>query len=150
MKTSTKTEFPRALHVDTLEPCRLRIRWSTGETLEVDLANKLKGRALAHLRQPALFAKAHAACNGACIEWEDSEFGADNVYAWTREQMGEASHEMFFGWMHRNNLTLDSAAQALGMSRRMIAYYRNGRKPIPQYVWLACIGWEGLHEKQAA
>ncbi|BAN35203.1 hypothetical protein SCD_n01377 [Sulfuricella denitrificans skB26] len=21
---------------------------------------------------------------------------------------------------------------------------------IPQYVWLACIGWEGLHEKQAA
>jgi hypothetical protein len=64
--------------------------------------------------------------------------------------MGEASHEMFFAWMHRNNLTLDTAAQALGMSRRMIAYYRTGRKPIPQYVWLACIGWEGLREKQAA
>jgi hypothetical protein len=150
MKTTTKTEFPRALHVKALEPCRLRIRWNTGETLDVDLADKLKGRLLARLRQPDLFAKAHAACTGACIEWEDSEFGADNVYAWTREQMGEASHEMFFAWMHRNNLTLDSAAQALGMSRRMIAYYRNGRKPIPQYVWLACIGWEGLHEKQAA
>ena len=150
MKTTTKTEFPRALDVEALEPCRLRVRWSTGETLEVDLADKLKGRHLARLRQPALFAQVHTGCNGACIEWEDSEFGADNVYAWTREQMGEASHEMFFAWMHRNNLTLDSAAQALGMSRRMIAYYRNGRKPIPQYVWLACIGWEGLHEKQAA
>jgi hypothetical protein len=150
MKATTKTEFPRVLHVKALEPCRLRIRWNTGETLDVDLADKLKGRALARLRQPDLFAKAHAACNGTCIEWEDSEFGADNVYAWTREQMGEASHEMFFAWMHRNNLTLDTAAQALGMSRRMIAYYRTGRKPIPQYVWLACIGWEGLREKQAA
>jgi len=145
-----KAEFPRSLHVEALEPCRLRIRWDTGETLDVDLAEKLKGPALGHLRKPELFVQAHAACGGACIEWEDSEFGADNVYAWTREQMGEASHEMFFGWMHRNGLTLDAAAQALGMSRRMIAYYRTGRKPIPQYVWLACIGWEALREQQAA
>lgn len=145
-----KAEYPRALHVEAIDPYRLRVRWSTGETLEVDLADKLGVPALAHLRDPDLFAKAHAACGGACIEWENSEFGADNVYAWTHEQMGEASHEMFFGWMYRNNLTLDAAAQALGMSRRMVAYYRTGRKPIPRHIWLACIGWESLRAGKAA
>lgn len=145
-----KAEYPRALHVEALEPCRLRIRWDTGETLDVDVSGKLAGPALDHLRAPALFALAHAGCGGTCIEWEDSEFGADNVYAWTREQMGEASHEMFFGWMYRNDLTLDAAAQALGMSRRMVAYYRTGRKPIPRHVWLACIGWEVVGGKKVA
>lgn len=29
-----KAEFPRALKVEAIEPYRLRIRWSTGETFE--------------------------------------------------------------------------------------------------------------------
>lgn len=56
--------------------------------------------------------------------------------------MGEASHEMFFEWMRRNGLTLGTAAEALGMSKRMVTYYRMGRKRIPKHVWLACVGWE--------
>ena len=44
--------------------------------------------------------------------------------------------------MHRNGLTLDSAAEALGISRRMLVYYRNGDKSIPKHIWLACLGWE--------
>jgi transcriptional regulator with XRE-family HTH domain len=44
--------------------------------------------------------------------------------------------------MDRNKLTLETAAKALGMSRRMLAYYRNGEISIPKYVWLACLGWE--------
>jgi hypothetical protein len=58
--------------------------------------------------------------------------------------------------MHRNQLTLDTASEALGISRRMLAYYRNGEKPIPKHIWLACLGFErynGLDEslmKQAA
>lgn len=44
--------------------------------------------------------------------------------------------------MYRNGLTLDSASRALGISRRMLAYYRNGEKPIPKHIWLACLGWE--------
>ena len=34
------------------------------------------------------------------------------------------------------------AAAALGMSRRMVSYYRTARKPIPRHVWLACLGWD--------
>lgn len=146
-----KAEFPRALKVKALEPYRLRIRWSTGETLDVDIADRLRrNRALKHVLDPDVFLRAHAGEHGASIEWEDSELGADNVYAWTREQMGEASHEMFYAWMTKNNLTLDTTAQALGMSRRMIAYYRSGAKPIPKHVWLACIGYENLHKQHAA
>lgn len=44
--------------------------------------------------------------------------------------------------MDRNNMTLNSAAAALGISRRMVAYYRNGEKAIPKHIWLACLGWE--------
>ncbi len=134
---------PRALHVEALAPYRLRIHWDTGEVLEVDVGDKLKGvRALSHLLEPTAFAGAHAGEGGVSVEWEDSEFGADNVYAWTREQRGEASHEMFNEWMYRNDLAPGAAAEALGVSRRMVAYYRAGQKPIPKTVWLACRGWE--------
>ena len=146
-----KTEFPRALHVKALKPYRLRIRWSTGETLEVDIIDYLRrNRSLKHVLDPAVFKRAHAGEHGTSIEWKDSELGADNVYAWTREQMGEASHEMFYGWMLKNGLTMESAAQALGMSRRMISYYRSGSRQIPKHVWLACIGYEHTHKQQAA
>ena len=138
-----RAEFPRAIEVKALPGYRLRIRWSTGETLDVDLERKIREiPALARLLDTSLFSAVRAGEHGTCIEWEDSEFGADNVYAWTREQMGEASHEMLFDWMQRNNLSLSAAADALGMSRRMIAYYRTGAKPIPKHVWLACLGWE--------
>jgi hypothetical protein len=138
-----KAEFPRALKVTAIEPYRLRIRWSTGEILDVDVEDKIKGiKALAHILEPEVFSRARSGAHGASVEWEDSEFGADNVYAWTREQMGDASHEMFFDWMRRNNLSLSAAAEALGMSRRMVTYYRTGIKPIPKHVWLACLGWE--------
>ena len=140
---------PRALDVTALEPHRLRIRWNTGETLDVDLSTKLSGLAcLAHILEPDAFAKARAGENGLTIYWDDqAELGADNVYAWSREQLGEASHEMFDGWMHRNGLSLTAAADALGLSRRMVAYYRTGTKPIPRVVWLACAGWEAQHRR---
>ena len=64
--------------------------------------------------------------------------------------MGEASHEMLLDWMWRNGLNLDEAAAALGLSRRMVAYYRSGQKPIPKSIWLACIGWETLQARKAA
>ena len=51
--------------------------------------------------------------------------------------------------MERNNLSLSRAAEAIGMTRRMIAYYKNGSRSIPKTVWLACIGYEVL-ERHAA
>ena len=51
--------------------------------------------------------------------------------------------------MHRNDLSLSTAAEALGLSRRMVAHYRTGSRPIPKVVGLACTGWEVEQRRQA-
>lgn len=135
--------FPKLQAVEALAPYRLRTTWSTGEVLEVDVGDVLRNiSALSHLLDPAVFARVHLGEWGQSIEWLDEEFGADNVYAWAKEQAGEVSHEMFGTWMHRNQLSLNTAAEALGISRRMVSYYRTAHKAIPRAIWLACLGWE--------
>ena len=135
--------FPRLITVQALEPYQLRTTWSTGETLELDVGDILRRiPALAPILDPQVFARAHVAEGGGAVEWLDTEFGADNVYAWAKEQAGEVSHEMFGDWMRRNGLSLATAAEALGISRRMVSYYRTAHKAIPRAIWLACLGWE--------
>ncbi len=135
--------FPKLNAVEAMAPYRLRTTWSTGEVLEVDVERVLRKHAfLAAILDPAVFAGAHLGEWGHSIEWFDAEFGSDNVYAWAKEQAGEVSHEMFGEWMHRNDLSLTTAAEALGISRRMVSYYRTAHKAIPRSIWLACLGWE--------
>ncbi|MFN7503951.1 MAG: DUF2442 domain-containing protein [Limnobacter sp.] len=134
---------PKLQAVQALEPYRLRTTWSTGEVLDVDIQSVLLGiPALGKLLEPKVFSKVHLAEWGGGIEWFDSELGADNVYAWAKEQAGEVSHQMFDAWMHRNGLSLNTAAESLGISRRMVSYYRTAQKSIPRAIWLACLGWE--------
>ncbi|MBU2783737.1 hypothetical protein HAP99_11250, partial [Acidithiobacillus caldus] len=66
-----------------------------------------------------------------------------------RQQAGLPTREDFTAWMERNRLSLSQAAQAIGMTRRMIAYYKSGARPIPKTVWLACIGYESLQHEAA-
>jgi len=140
--------FPKLTAVITLAPYRLRSTWSTGEVLEVDVEARLrKHAALAAILDPEVFARAHIGEWGNSIEWIDEEFGADNIYAWAKEQAGEVSHEMFGAWMRHNDLSLSTAAEALGISRRMVSYYRTAHKAIPRSIWLACLGWEATRPK---
>ena len=139
---------PRLRAVAALQPYRLRTTWSTGEVLDVDVEPILRGiPALERLLKPKVFARARLAEWGHGIEWVDAELGADNVYAWAKEQAGEVSHQMFDTWMHRNGLSLHTAADALGISRRMVSYYRTAQKRIPRAIWLACLGWEATRPK---
>ena len=141
--------FPKLKAIEALALYRLRTTWSTGEVLEVDVCGILrKIPALAPILDPEVFMRVHIAEWGGSIEWFDSEFGEDNVYAWAKEQAGEVSHEMFGEWMHRNNLSLTTAAEALGISRRMVSYYRTAHKAIPRSIWLACLGWEATRPKE--
>ena len=136
----SKFFFPKLLAVKALEPYRLRTTWSTGEVLDVDIAKLMRTAAFVEIRKPDIFKTVHS--DGFSIEWFDAELGRDNVYAWAKEQAGEVSHEMFGAWMLRNQLSLTSAAAALGISRRMVSYYRTAAKAIPRAIWLACLGWE--------
>jgi Protein of unknown function (DUF2442) len=131
---------PKLQSVKALEPYRLITTWSTGEVLEVDVSNVMQGLAFAEIRKPDVFRQVHT--DGTSIEWFDAELGPDNVYAWAKEQADAVSHEMFGAWMQRNKLSLSSAAEALGISRRMVIYYRTAHKSIPKSIWLACLGWE--------
>jgi len=140
--------FPKLVAVKALAPYLLSTTWSTGDVLEVDVGDILrKVPVLAPILDPEVFARVHVAEWGGSIEWFDSEFGEDNVYAWAKEQAGEVSHEMFGHWMHRNDLSLTTAAEALGISRRMVSYYRTAHKVIPRSIWLACLGWEVTRPK---
>ena len=74
--------FPRLHKVEALAPCNLRT-WSTGEVLDVDVESALLSNpALCDILAPSVFALVHIGFGGCTIEWKDSEFGADNVYAW--------------------------------------------------------------------
>ena len=127
----------------------LALRYADGAELNVDLTTVIRDYpVLAPLGMPAVFAKAHLGEWGGSVVWGDEtddnnlELAADNLRARAVEQAGGYSHEAIWNWMARHDLTLDAAADALGLSRRMLAYYRSGSKPVPRTVALACLGWE--------
>jgi transcriptional regulator with XRE-family HTH domain len=51
--------------------------------------------------------------------------------------MGFAPFNPLYRWREQCGYTLDAAARALGISRRMVAYYEKGELPIPRVVALA-------------
>ena len=125
---------------------RLTLTFADDARLDVNLTPIIvKYPVLSRLLQPAVFATAKLGEWGASVIWADDdnlELAADNLRARAIEQAGGYSHELIWNWMHRHQLTLDAAARALGLSRRMLAYYRSGEKPLPRTVALACLGWE--------
>lgn len=140
--------FPKLQAVEALAPYRLRTAWNTGEVLEIDVEPVLRRvPTLAPILDPQVFARVHLGEWGQGIEWLDEEFGADNVYAWAKEQAGEVSHEMFAEWLYRNHLSPAEAAEALGISRRRVNHYRTAHTAIPRAIWLACLGWEAIRPK---
>jgi len=128
----------------------LLITWNTGESLDCDLAATIsQNAALASFAEPAVFSQVAVEEWGHGLDWPGGlDLGADRLYQLCREQAGLLSPSAFDEWIKKNRLSLSAAAEALGMTRRMIAHYRSGSRPIPKTVQLACIGWEAL--KRAA
>lgn len=124
---------------------RLRLTFADGESFNVDLAPVIRAHAaLTALSDPALFARARIDAQGGYVVWvdDDLEMAADNLRHLAIEQAGGIGHERLWEWMHRNSLTQERAAEAIGISRRMLNYYLSGEKPIPKTIWLACLGAE--------
>ncbi len=102
--------------------------------------------ALRRLGDPKLFARARRDLAGGYVVWieDEIEIAADNLRNLAVEQSGGVGHERMHEWMDRNRLTQVRAAEAIGISRRMLNYYLSGARPIPKTVWLACLGHEVL------
>ena len=123
----------------------LQLTFADGEEMQVDVAPIVeRSPVLRPLLDAAVFKRAKLGEWGGSVTWGDDmlELAADNLRARAIEQAGGYSHETVMEWMHRHGLTQQAAADALGMSRRMLAYYLSGEKPVPRTVGLACLGWE--------
>lgn len=136
--------------VEALPDYRLRLTYADGQTFLVDLGERIRTtNFLAPLKDVALFAQAKVGFAGRSVDWVEDELdlGTDNLRHLAVEQAGGIGHERIWTWLHDTGLTLEQAAEALGISRRMLIYYRDGEKPIPRAIWLACLGWEAVRPK---
>jgi hypothetical protein len=116
--------------VDALPKRSLRLMWSDGTVAEIDAAALPAGK-------PKLGDWGHSLC------WPDGEeVGADRLWLETLTAAGHADARQFLEWRMRHGLSLAKAADALGISRRSVAYYSKADRPVPKAILLACLGWE--------
>lgn len=122
---------------------QLALTWSDGVEARIDLADILKDRGFAALKDPAEFTGVQIGEWGHSLEWPSGvELGAETLWLCTLNATGHEDARAFLEWRLRHGLSLNKAAEALGISRRMVAYYSNGEKAVPKSIQLACRGWE--------
>jgi DNA-binding XRE family transcriptional regulator len=139
--------LPRILAVTAAaKPMTLRVRWDKGEESLVDVSGMIESfRVYAPLRRsPEMFRQVQVGEHGTDVVWPQGiDMSADTLWRLAQEQAGETmTPEDFRHWRERKAYTLDTAAKALGISRRMVAYYEQGNRAIPRVVALATRGLE--------
>ncbi len=130
-------------------PLTLQVHWQHGGESLVDISG-LAGAFSVYVplrENQALFRRVRVGEHGTDVAWTDEpdagrqseiDMAADTLWRLVQEQSGETlTAEAFRAWRERKAYTLDGAARALGLSRRMVAYYEQGEKPIPRTVALA-------------
>jgi Protein of unknown function (DUF2442)/Helix-turn-helix len=128
---------------------RLIVRWTNNQEMTVNLeepVSRLKG--LRPLRTQAVFERAAVGEDGYSVAWPgDIDMGADRLWEMALEQNGHADAAEFIRWRWKHGLSLTAAAEALGLSRRTVAYYVSGEQEVPRTVLLALKGWEQEERK---
>ena len=141
MSTSDKTRT--ILSARAKAPSALALEWSDGTRATLDLAITLRKRGYAKLCDAKTFARAKPGEWGHSVEWPgEIALSAEMLWLETLAATGHGDTREFLEWRLRHGLSLSAAAEALGLSRRMVAYYSNGEKPVPKPILLACKGWE--------
>jgi hypothetical protein len=120
--------------LNTADEARLRLRWSDGTDVMISATQ---------LGPDIDFA------NVELDEWGHSiilasgeEIGADRLWLESLSATQRDDSRRFLEWRLANGLSLNKAAEALGIARRTVAYYSNGDRPVPKAILLACRGWE--------
>lgn len=124
---------------------RLQLRFANGKSYLVDLTGDVEHfEPYRPLRDRRLFARVGLGEDGYSVVWPVGELdmGADTLWQYALEQNGRRDAAEFIRWRWRHRLSLSAAAEALGLSRRQVAYYASGEHVVPRTVLLACIGWE--------
>lgn len=142
-----RKKLPRIESVKSArKPLTLDLIWSDGKASQVYVGDFMKGfRVYAPLlRSSGAFSKVGIGEYGTDITWAcGADMAATTLWRLAREQAGiTMTAPAFHRWRGSHDFTLDEAALALGISRRMVAYYEKGEKPIPRLVALATRGFE--------
>jgi DNA-binding XRE family transcriptional regulator len=137
-----KKTIPRISAVRASKKAKtLELTWSNGLVTPVNVSSLIKTFKIFEplSKNTGLFAKVQLGDLGTDVIWNsDIDISADTLWRLAQEQLGiTMSPEAFKSWRVKNDYTLASAADALGLSRRMVAYYENGAKPVPKVVALA-------------
>ncbi len=143
---STMEKMRTIVAVKGKAPATLSVKWSDGTCAEIGLEATLRDRAFRRLRDAREFAKVSVGEWGHSVTWPSgAELSAEGLWLATLSATGHADTRAFLEWRLQHGLSLTKSAEALGLSRRMIAYYSNGEKPVPKAILLACKGWEVSH-----
>ncbi len=122
--------------VKAVAPGQLRLTWSDGAVIEVRIEEDGLGA-------PEEFKHVKVGDWGHSLIWPNgAELGADHLWRSSLEIKGHLDTRDFLNWRLRHGLSLSQSAEALGLSRRTVAYYSNGERRVPKAILLACLGWE--------
>lgn len=137
-------ELPLLRSIRVLSLYRVGVVWKDGRKTEVDLAPQILRYALYRPLRGNLeaFKRVDIVEDGVAVAWPDRDvdMSADAIAALGRSQTMTA--EEFRERLKRLGLSFDAAAAAFDISRRQIAYYSAGAKPVPRHVVLALRGFE--------
>ncbi|TWA69719.1 hypothetical protein FBZ84_103436 [Azospirillum baldaniorum] len=151
--------MPVIASLDHLGGHTVRITWAegprTGITEDVDLGQIIdRYRIYAPLADESFFVSGRLVEDGNVLRWDASSDPIE-MAATTIEhlaQLAELDHmsaEQFRAWFKRHGFSYDAGADALGISRRLIAYYLSGEKEIPRTIALACTGYDTITRSAA-
>jgi hypothetical protein len=131
--------IPKIKAIAVVAPRSLRLTWAERPSgAVVDLGALMTTRLLRRLSDPALFAQAVLADWGSAVRWPNgAELSAETLWIETLARAGRGDAAEFLLWRLRGGYSLEAAAQALGLSRRTIAHYGDGRHTVPKTVLLA-------------
>ncbi len=144
-------KYPKIKAVEVLPGNLLRIDFGKEGFREVDIMPSCQGR-WATLQNPEIFATVQVSTYGSGLEWPSlGEVGGNILWRLSEEQQGNAwPAAAFAAWMKRMGFSAAKAAEALGITRRTVIYYKTGSKMISKIVMLACRALEMEREKREA
>ena len=141
---------PRLIAVKVLPDHRLLLKFIDGQQMSLDLSHDVQTYPGLRPLQGTAFEGAMLGDDGWSVEWPgpDIQIGADTLYLDALAQnASDENTRIFIDWRARTGLSLNQAAEALGISARSISRYSSGRETVPRSLALACLGWDFLQQQ---
>lgn len=145
---------PRIVELTTADGFQLRIAWQDGSHTHHDLSALVRSQPwAAALRDPAMFRTAQLQDDGWQVLWPGTEIALSAHGLWDDAHPPPAAAQYmsaaeFTAWLHKCGWSFAQAAEALGISKRMLKYYAAGTHDIPKTVWLACMHLAAEHARR--